>query len=78
MHFADLVRAARVKEHALGGRRLSGVDVGDNPDVSDVFEIHGEGLGLGFSRRPLRQGYGRQVGLGLGKKDASELDANAS
>jgi hypothetical protein len=38
VHLADLVRAAGVVEDALGRRRLTGVDVRHDPDVSGVFE----------------------------------------
>jgi len=38
VHLAELVRAAGVVEDALGGRRLPGVDVRHDPDVSGVLE----------------------------------------
>jgi hypothetical protein len=33
MHFADTVRDARIEENALGGSRLSGVNVRHDSDV---------------------------------------------
>ena len=41
VHLAELVRAAGVKEDALGRRRLTGVDVRHDPDVADVGERAG-------------------------------------
>jgi hypothetical protein len=34
MHFADLVRNAGVKQHALGGCRLTGIDVRHDADIA--------------------------------------------
>jgi hypothetical protein len=39
VHFAELVRHTRVKQDALGARRLSGVDVRHDPDVPGVLEL---------------------------------------
>ena len=36
---ADLVGLARVVENALGGRRLAGVDMGHDADVTEVLEL---------------------------------------
>jgi hypothetical protein len=33
VHFSDTVRDARIEENALGGSRLSGVDVRHDSDV---------------------------------------------
>ena len=45
MDFADLVRNARIEQHALGRRRLSGVDVRRNADVP--IELDGRSAGHG-------------------------------
>ena len=37
--FADLVRLARVVEHALGGRGLAGVDMRHDAEVAVVFDL---------------------------------------
>ena len=39
VHLADLVRDARVVEHALGGRRLPGIDVRHDADVAELVEV---------------------------------------
>src|SRR6185369_5796882 len=36
MHLADLVRNTGIKKHALGGRGLARINVGHDPDVSEV------------------------------------------
>jgi hypothetical protein len=46
----DRVLLARVIKNALGGRRLSGVDVGDDSDVADV----GKRRSAGHGKVPLR------------------------
>ena len=55
MDFADLVRLARVIEHALGGRRLAGVDMRHDAEVAVVFDLvfagHGRCLSVVRSRR---------------------------
>ena len=38
VNFTDLVLAAGVKQNALGDRRLTCVDVRDNPEVSGIFD----------------------------------------
>ena len=39
VHFADLVRLARVIEDALGGRRLAGVDMRHDTEIAVVFDF---------------------------------------
>ena len=41
---ADAVAGTAVEEHSLGNGRFSGIDVGDNADVSDFGQIDGHGL----------------------------------
>ena len=43
VHLADLVGTARVVEHALGHGRLAGIDVGDDADVAEVFDVRCDG-----------------------------------
>src|SRR5258708_8934334 len=38
MHLADLVGAASIVEHTLGGRRLASVDMRHDADISVSFE----------------------------------------
>ena len=39
VHLADLVRDARVEEHALGGRGLTGINVRHDADVAELTEV---------------------------------------
>ncbi len=43
VHLTDLVGSARVIEHALGHGRLTGIDVRDDADIADVFDVRGTG-----------------------------------
>jgi hypothetical protein len=38
---ADFVNEPGIKEHPLGYGRLTGVDVGDDSDIADLFEVPG-------------------------------------
>jgi len=38
VHLAHLVDPARIEKDAFGGRRLAGVDVRHDPDVSDLVD----------------------------------------
>ncbi len=38
MYFADLVLLTSVEKHTLGNRGLTGVDVGDDPEVTGILE----------------------------------------
>jgi hypothetical protein len=40
VHFTDLVVLSGVEEDAFRRRRFTGVDVGDDSDVAEFFEIH--------------------------------------
>ena len=39
VHFADFMRLAGIEQDALGRRRLTGVDMGHDPEVSVVFDL---------------------------------------
>src|SRR3546814_4963320 len=56
MDFADLIRPARIKQDALGRRRLTGINVGHDADVA----IHIERMGAGHGARPCRLRFGYQ------------------
>jgi hypothetical protein len=38
MHFADLVRNARIKKDALGGRGLTRINVGTDADITVALD----------------------------------------
>ena len=38
VHVTDLVGAPRVEQNALGNRGLPGIDVGNDPDISERFD----------------------------------------
>jgi hypothetical protein len=39
VHLADLVRDARVEQHAFGGGRLPGINVRHDADVTEFAEV---------------------------------------
>src|SRR5205085_10656804 len=39
VHLADLVRDARVEEHTLGGRGLTGINVRHDADIAELTEV---------------------------------------
>jgi len=39
MDFADLVRHARVEQYALGRRRLTGINMRHDPDITECIEV---------------------------------------
>jgi hypothetical protein len=72
MDFADLVRLARVVEHALSRRRLAGIDVSHDAEVTVVFDLifasHDRCLSVSLRRLPavVREGavgFGHLVGV---------------
>jgi hypothetical protein len=38
MNLADLVGTARIEQNAFRGRRLAGIDMCHNPDVTRIFQ----------------------------------------
>ena len=56
---ADLIGPARIVEYPLGDRRLAGIDVGDDADISNIFERELPGHFF-YSRRWLSF-YGRVI-----------------
>ena len=57
MHFADLVRDACIKEHALGRGRLAGIDVGHDANIA--IALDGRRSGHGSKASGIRSRYQR-------------------
>ena len=69
VHFAHFVQAARVIEDAFCGRRLTGIDVGHDADIADVFKLlicwscHNRFLPLPLVMGESFIGFGHAVGV---------------
>ena len=51
VHVAHPVRKPAVEQHPLGDGGLSGIDVGNDADISEVFDVVGHGGGNSLSQR---------------------------